>query len=144
MARLFPLSGLLRLRKLQQDQAAVDLTAANEKARETTSRQRHARAMLGSTASDSTSTAALYAVAASRAASRSMLAELQALDCEHQQDLDTATVAFSVARARSVGLEKLEVRFSDAVANGLLVAEQSNLDEIASTSWHRNRNEASR
>lgn len=141
MARSFPLAGLLRLRQVQQDQAAIDLSAANSRVNESTARQRRARSVLGATPSEATSAAVLYAVAASRAASRSMLAELQALDCDHRSSLDAANAEFTAARARSIGLEKLEVRYDDAVASGVLVAEQAVLDEIASTSWHRTRNE---
>lgn len=137
MARSFPLAGLLRLRQVQQDQAAIELFAANAKARESSARQHRARAALGATPSEATSASVLYAVAASRAASRSMLAELEALDCDHRDALDTASAAFSAARAKSIGLEKLEVRFDDALSSGMLVAEQAVLDEIASTSWHR-------
>ena len=139
MARSFPLAGLLRLRQVQQDQAAIDLSAANARVAEGTARQRRARSSLGATSSEATSAAVLYAVAASRAASRGMLAELQALDCDHRVSLDAANTAFTAARARSIGLEKLEVRFDDAVANGMLMAEQAVLDEISSTSWHRTR-----
>ena len=137
MARSFPLAGLLRLRQVQQDQAAIDLSAANARVVEGTARQRRARSALGATSSEATSASVLYAVAASRAATRSMLAELQALDCDHRVSLDAANTAFTAARARSIGLEKLEIRFDDAVANGVLVAEQATLDEISSTSWHR-------
>ena len=139
MARSFPLAGLLRLRQVQQDQAAIDLAAANARVAEGTARQRRARSSLGATSSEATSAAVLYAVAASRAASRGMLAELQALDCDHRSSLDAATEAFSAARARSIGLEKLEVRFDDEVANGVLMAEQAVLDEVSATSWHRAR-----
>jgi flagellar FliJ protein len=139
MARSFPLAGLLRLRQVQQDQAAIDLSVANARVAEGTARQRRARSSLGATSSEATSASVLYAVAASRAASRSMLAELQALDCDHRASLEVANTAFTDARARSIGLEKLEVRFDDAVANGMLVAEQAVLDEISSTRWHRAR-----
>lgn len=139
MARSFPLAGLLRLRQVQQDQAAIDLSVANARVVEGTARQRRARSSLGATSSEATSASVLYAVAASRAASRSMLAELQALDCDHRASLEVANTAFTDARARSIGLEKLEVRFDDAVANGMLVAEQAVLDEISSTRWHRAR-----
>ena len=139
MARSFPLAGLLRLRQVQQDQAAIDLSTANARVAEGTARQRRARSSLGATSSEATSASVLYAVAASRAASRSMLAELQSLDCDHRASLDVANTAFIAARARSIGLEKREVRFDDAVANGMLVAEQAVLDEISSTSWHRAR-----
>jgi flagellar FliJ protein len=139
MARSFPLAGLLRLRQVQQDQAAIDLAAANARVAEGTARQRRARSSLGATSSEAASTSVLYAVAASRAASRGMLAELQALECDHLAALDTANTAFTSARSRSIGLEKLEVRFDDAVASGALRAEQAVLDEIASTGWHRTR-----
>ena len=139
MARSFPLAGLLRLRQVQQDQAAIDLSAANARVVEGTARQRRARSALGATSSEATSASVLYAVAASRAALRSMLAEMQALDCDHRVSLDAANTAFTAARARSIGLEKLEIRFDDAVANGILVVEQATLDEISSTSWHRAR-----
>ena len=139
MSRSFPLAGLLRLRQVQQDQAAIDLSAANARVAEGTARQRRARSALGATSSEATSASVLYAVAASRAASRSMLAELQALDCDHRVSLDAANTVFTAARARSIGLEKLEVRFDDAVAHGILAAEQATLDEISSTSWHRTR-----
>jgi flagellar FliJ protein len=139
MARSFPLAGLLRLRQVQQDQAAIDLSAANARVAEGTARQRRTRSSLGATSSDATSASVLYAVAAARAASRSMLAELQALDCDHRASLADANTTFTVARARSIGLEKLEVRFDDAVANGMLAAEQAVLDEISSTSRHRTR-----
>jgi flagellar FliJ protein len=139
MARSFPLAGLLRLRQVQQDQAAIDLAAANARVAEGTARQRRARSSLGATSSEAASTSVLYAVAASRAASRGMLADLQALECDHLAALDTANTAFTSARSRSIGLEKLEVRFDDAVASGALRAEQAVLDEIASTGWHRTR-----
>ncbi|HAM25370.1 MAG TPA: hypothetical protein DCP11_01330 [Microbacteriaceae bacterium] len=142
MARMFPLAGLLRLRQIQQDQAASDLASANSRADESSARQRRARAALSTVPAEATSAAVLYAVAAARASSRSMLAELEALDAVQRESRDQASVAFTEARARSVGLEKLEVRFSAAVASGEIVAEQAVLDEIASTGWHRTRVEA--
>src|SRR5690606_25194034 len=107
MARMFPLAGLLRLRQIQEEQAASDLAVANARAREIASRQSRARKALGSSSAEVSSPAVLYAVAAARASSRSMLAELDSLDCEHQPVLDQANEAFAEARARSIGLEKL-------------------------------------
>ena len=49
MSRSFPLAGLLRLRQVQQDQAAIDLSAANARVAEGTARQRRARSALGAT-----------------------------------------------------------------------------------------------
>lgn len=138
MARMFPLAGLLRLRQVQEEQAASDLAVANARAREIRTRQARARNTLGSTSTEAASTTVLYAVAAARASSRSMLAELDSLDCEHQPVLDQANEAFAEARARSIGLEKLAGRHQQKQTAEELQAEQAAIDEMASTGWHRN------
>lgn len=137
MAKLFPLAGLLRLRQIQEEQAASDLAVANARARELRSRQSRTRDTLGSSHAEVASTAVLYAVAAARASSRSMLAELDSLHCEHQPVLDAANEAFAEARARSIGLEKLAGRHQRQRTEEELHAEQSAIDEMASTGWHR-------
>lgn len=137
MARTFSLAGLLRLRQIQQDQAAGDLAVANRRYRETGARERQARAALGSTSADVVDTNVLAAIAASRAASRGMLAELQAMQYEQRESVEAAAETFATARARSVGLEKLEGRHIDAVVGGELMSEQAALDEIGSNSWQR-------
>jgi len=137
MAKLFPLAGLLRLRQIQQDQAASDLAAANARVRESSARERRARAALGGIATDVNDTTVLYAIAASRAASRGMLAELQALEIMRAAEADAAGEAFTAARARSVGLEKLEAKHLDGVRCADLSAEQNVLDEIVTAGWHR-------
>ncbi|MCU1525979.1 MAG: hypothetical protein JWO18_2873 [Microbacteriaceae bacterium] len=137
MARAFPLAGLLRLRQIQKDQAASDLAVANARLNDSGVRQRRARTALGAVSNEATDTTVLYAIAAARASSRSMLAELEALDCEHREARDEASAEFASARARSIGLEKLEGRHIDTVVGGELSAEQAQLDEIASTGWHR-------
>jgi flagellar FliJ protein len=136
MARVFPLAGLLRLRQIQKDQAASDLAVANAHLNESGARQRRARTALGGMPNEATDTNVLYAIAAARASSRSMLAELEALDCEHREVRDQASAEFTAARARSVGLEKLEGRHIDTVLGGELSAEQARLDEIGSARWH--------
>lgn len=139
MPRMFPFAGLLRLRQIQEEQAASDLAVAHARAREISSRQSRARTELGEGRNEATNSTVLYAVAAARASSRSMLAELDALDCEHQPSLDHAARAFAEARARSIGLEKLEDRHSETTVAEALHAEQAALDEIAVTGWHRNK-----
>lgn len=141
MARMFPLAGLLRLRQIQEEQAASDLAVANARAREISSRQRRARSALANSSSDVASPTVLYAVAAARASSRSMLAELDALDCEHQPTLNLANQIFADARARSIGLEKLAGRHFEQLSADELHAEQAAIDEIASTGWHRKKEE---
>lgn len=137
MARMFPLAGLLRLRQVQEEQAASDLATANARAREISSRQQQARRTLASSSTDTASPTVFYAVAAARASSRSMLAELDALDCDHQPTLVRATEDFAQARARSIGLEKLAGRHRDQVTAEELHAEQAAIDEMASNGWHR-------
>ncbi|MFC5930090.1 hypothetical protein D6T64_11055 [Cryobacterium melibiosiphilum] len=137
MKRLFPLAGLLRLRHLQQDQASVELAAANTALRAHDERHLHARAALYGLSATPTNMAALSAMAAARASSRSMLGDLDALGRNHQTAVDAAQTVFDSARADSIRLEKLEVRHAEALAAEDLHAEQTVLDEIASTRWHR-------
>jgi flagellar FliJ protein len=133
MARDFRLAGLLRLRQVQQDQAASDLAAANDRARESAARQNRVRATLGGVGVDATSSNVLYAIAAARSSSRSMLAELTAVESRDRAAVDDAAAAYAQARARSLGLEKLETRHNEARTTEDLAAQQSAIDEIAST-----------
>lgn len=136
MGRRFPLAGLVRLRHLQQDQAAAALAAANERLQESGARRERARAALGATAGDATSVEALYAVAAARASTRGMLADLDALRRRRETAQRDAQAEFDEARARSLRLEKLARRHIDALAVEDLHAEQIVLDEIAGTARH--------
>lgn len=137
MARMFPLAGLLRLRQIQEEQAASDLAVANARSREIAARQNRTRDALGTSTADASSSTALYAVAAARASSRSMLAELEALECEHKPVIDSANEMFTEARARSIGLEKLSGRHQQKQTEEELHAEQTAIDEMASIGWHR-------
>lgn len=141
MSRGFSLAGLLRLRHLQQDLAAGELASARGRLDESSVQQRRARAALGGTPSDVTSTAALYALAAGRASARSSLADLDALGRGYVAEVEGAEEAFGTARAQSIGLEKLEQKHVDRVAADDLVVEQRSLDELATTTWHRNNGE---
>lgn len=137
MSRQFSLAGLLRLRQIQQDQAATGLARARSRSSSVRARETSARRQLAATDDDIVSSASLRAVAASRSASHSMLADLQNLARVAETDEAAARDAFIAARTRSVGLEKLEARHLAEVSTAELRAEQSALDEIASTSWHR-------
>jgi flagellar FliJ protein len=144
MGRAFPLAGLLRLRHLQQDQAAGELAAANSELQETSVSRERARTALGATSVDTRSVEGLYAVAAARAATRGMLADLDALGRRHEAAAQQAQAAFDAARARALSLEKLEGRHDETVAVEEQHDEQLVIDEIASTSWHRDREEGDR
>ena len=144
MGRDFPLAGLLRLRRLQQDSAAGNLAAANADLRRSTEARSEAYDSLAATPLEAADAATLNAIAAARASSRSMLADLLAAEELKGAAVNTAQAEFQAARARSVGLEKLESKHSDAVAVEDLRTEQSILDELAGTSWHRRQKEASK
>jgi len=131
MARTFRLAGLLRLRQVQEEQAASDLAAANARSRENAARQNRARAALGGVGAEATSSNVLYAIAAARSSSRSMLAELEAVDVHNRADVADAAAAYAAARARSLGLEKLEQRHIETRDADDLAAQQAVVDEIA-------------
>ena len=114
MNREFSLAGLLRLRQLQQDQAATGLARARSRSSSVRVRE-----------------------AAARSSAHSMLADLQNLTHLAEADEANARAEFIAARTRSVGLEKLQARHDAEVNSADLRAEQSALDEIASTLWHR-------
>lgn len=139
MSRFFPLAGLLRLRKLQQDQAALDLAEANARVAALQARRGRARSAVGALGNAPQTVAALNAMAAARSSSRSMLAELDALGRNHQESLDAAQSSYNAARSESVALEKLHDRHNAAVLAEDLHAEQTVLDEIAGARWHRSR-----
>jgi flagellar protein FliJ len=141
MGRLFPLAGLLRLRHLQQDRAATDLAAANKRLKENAERRTRARGALAGTATEVANSTALRAAAVARASTRGMLADLEALATERVRERDLAQSAFDAARTRSIGLEKLEDKHVKNLAAEELHSEQKVLDEIASVTWHRRRNE---
>jgi len=137
MSRPFSLAGLLRLRHLQQDQAAGDLAVANARLRAAATRVDETRAALEHLPITPTGADTLYAIAAARASSRSMLAELTALDAVAQQVAVDAQREFEAKKSAAVSLEKLEGRHGDLTAAEDLHAEQTVIDEIASTLWHR-------
>jgi flagellar FliJ protein len=139
MARAFALAGLLRLRQIEKEHAASDLAAANALRRDAGERQARAIAALHAVPAEATDAGTLFAMAAARASSRSMLADLNALAAETEAQAETAQQAFTEAKKRAVGLEKLETRHRQGVVAGDLSAEQAAIDEIATGAWQRAR-----
>lgn len=137
MSRAFTLAGLLRLRHLQRDQAAGDLAVAHARLRATSARIDETWAALEHLPSGPTGSDTLYAIAAARSSTRSMLAELAALGTAAQHAMGDAQREFDARKAASVSLEKLQGRHEATVAAADLHAEQTVIDEIASTGWHR-------
>ncbi|WP_426976120.1 flagellar FliJ family protein [Pseudarthrobacter sp. O4] len=137
MSRQFSLAGLLRLRQIQQDQAATGLARARSRSSSVRVREAAARRELAANDEPISSSASLRAIAAARSSSQSMLADLQTLTRIAETQEADARSDFIAARTRSVGLEKLQARHHAEVTTEDLRAEQSTLDEIASTVWHR-------
>jgi flagellar FliJ protein len=137
MAKPFALLGLLRVRTVQQDQAAVVAATAVRHAHSVRVRRQSVVDELGRSGDTPASPEVMMAIAAARSSSRGMLAELEALMAMADADAATAAADLSDARSRTIPLEKTELRHrSEAFAEDLRV-EQNALDEIASNSWHR-------
>ena len=142
MARAFSLLGLLRLRHAQQDQAAGRLAEANDRLRDAADRRLAAKRTLDDGPAQVTDAAMLSAIAASRASSRAMLAELDAVAARRRAEADEAQTAFEAARRAASGLEKLEAAHAVEAAAEDLRTEQAALDEIAGQSWRVRQAEA--
>ncbi|SEB90104.1 flagellar FliJ protein [Paramicrobacterium humi] len=135
MSRAFSLAGLLRLRSIQERQAAENLARANIEARQMAARDRQARAALAATGTDAVDVRTLAAIAASRVAARSQLAELTNLQAEQRRRLDEARAAHSAAKRNALGLEKLEAAHDEREQKRELADEQAAIDEIATSRW---------
>lgn len=131
MSRQFPLAGLLRLRRLEQDQAAAHLGAVNAQLRAVTARKDAALAESERLSSEAADAASLRAIAAARSASSSLLADLEALAALADADAERAQHDLAAARARTLGLEKLEARHAAEAVAADLAAEQIVLDELS-------------
>ena len=139
MARGFALAGLLRLRQIEKEHAASDLAAANAFRRDVADRQARAIAALHAVPSEATDAGTLFALAAARASTRSMLSDLTVLAARAEGEAEQAQAAFTEAKKRAVGLEKLEARHDAEVIAGELGAEQAAIDEVATGAWQRGR-----
>ncbi|PYI66859.1 flagellar export protein FliJ [Arthrobacter livingstonensis] len=131
MTKTFRLAGLLRLRKLQEDQASASLARANDNRKSHARRLASARGELADSASDAGSAAALSAAAAARAASRSLLLELRSLATTLEAEADSAQAVLLEAKTAASSLEKLEERHQLDSVSAELLAEQGFLDELA-------------
>jgi flagellar biosynthesis chaperone FliJ len=133
MKRVFPLDGLLRLRRMQEEEAAANVQLARARVAETHERERLTRAALGSEAVDTmASTSALHAIAAARASSRTMLSELSALTRERAEEAERAGAVHARTKADAGALEKLAERHAFLLSADDRKKEQIVLDELAS------------
>ena len=132
MERVFRLAGLLRLRKLQEDQAAAVLAAANAGLRVSELHRAGRSAALAHHTLPDGDPRAFAASTAARASLGGLLVEARAAVVESRERVTVDTSAGSAARSLSVGLEKLEEKHRIVVNHEDDRLEQIVLDEIAS------------
>ena len=132
----FSLIGLLRLRRLEEDQRALELNSARDRESIGLGRTRRIRNSLSESSTDPLSHASLVSVAATRATTATLLAELGEVDRAAAAEVETARVAHADAHRRTLGLEKLETRFEEARTAEELKAEQLVLDDLSARAWH--------
>lgn len=137
MPRDFSLAGLLRLRRLQEDESAGRLLRARSRASELAAQRTHVRDSLAD--DEAVSVESMHAISAARASTSSMLADLKNLELEQSAEVDRAAVEHEAARAQTLALEKLEERHAAEQAAEELRAEQTVLDELAGRSRLRPR-----
>lgn len=139
----FSLAGLLRLRKLQEDQRAAELNSARDRESVGLARTRRIRRTLAEGHEDPTAHASLASIAAVRASSATMLSELSEIDGANAAEVAIAAGAHADAHRKTLGLEKLEARFEEKKLADELRAEQLLLDDLSSRAWHEaNREDA--
>lgn len=131
MSRSFSLAGLLRVRAVQERAAAQRLSRAVIDAEQTRTRDRHVRAALAASDSDAVDVRTLSALAATRVANRSMLADLDSLARLQQQEVAAAQSTHAAARREMRGLDRLAGAHERRARAEELRAEQHDLDEIA-------------
>ena len=127
----FALAGLLRVRTLEEKQAAAELAESDRALDAVESRRARTRASLAGVAPGAVDAASLSAIVAARASAAILLGELSAMHERAAQETDGLRAAHHQARTRSLALEKLQTRHEKAEIAGDLRAEQAALDEIA-------------
>lgn len=132
MERRFRLAGLLRLRKLQEEQAAAELGRANGRREREQSRSRKARRDLADHAFEpGAELPAWRATVAARSALRQNVQLASAAVVSAQQEVTEREAEWNQTRVRAVPLEKLEEKHAERVAFEDLRVEQIQLDEAA-------------
>jgi len=137
----FNLSGLLRLRRVEEDQRALELNSARDTEAIGAARTRRVRSELAASAVDPASYASLASIAAARASTTELLSELSEIEAAAAERVEVAAIAHAEAHRRTLGLEKLETRHDEARAAEENKAEQLVLDDLSARAWHRSQPE---
>lgn len=138
----FRLGGLLRLRKLEEEQAAAELARANERREAAERRARRAQEDLaGSALPMAADELTFRAAVAGRASLMGLLAESAASVALAHGHADVAHRQWTGARTAVRTLDKLAERHDAAVAAEEAAEEQRVLDETATQRATRDRGE---
>lgn len=133
MAAAFRLAGLLRLRRLQEDQAAAVLARANAERQDAVDHRDETAEMLAGTIFPAHGDELVWrAAVAGRASLTGLTMEATAALAAVEARVDQATGEWSAARTRATTLSKLEERHEVLVRAEEEAAEQLVLDEAAS------------
>jgi flagellar protein FliJ len=131
----FRLASLLKVRRIQEDQAAAQLSRAQAAARGEQRRAADERALLEELGGQSV----LAAAGIARASAARQLAEIRAAQQVADGEVEAAERAHTLARQARRSAELLKERH-DATLKALEArAEQQLLDELASAQHHRTR-----
>lgn len=133
MARGFALSGLLRLRGLQETKAAGELAAANQSLRKRNHERNAVREALAGPEEAPLDSETLMALVAARASTRGMLLELDTLVSTLDDQAEQAREKHRQARAELKALEKLADRHEAHRRHEALSREQLLLDDLGAT-----------
>lgn len=127
----FRLDGLLRVRRVQEERTASVLASRTAKLRDSEALRARAQRELSAYGEPGTQLETLRAIAAARASSEAMLAELLAASTLLQAEVDEAKLTHDEARRRVRTLERMEAAHVEAELETELRVEQNRLDEIA-------------
>lgn len=134
MSRGFSLSGLMRVRGIQERAAAQRLSRAVIDAEQAGARERHARAALDAAGSEAVDVRTLAAIAAARVAARRQLSEFESLSQLQAEAVSDARDAHREARREVRALDRLADAHASREHAEFLRAEQIEIDEIAGRS----------
>ena len=133
MAAAFRLSGLFRVRRIQEDRAAAELAvAAGERARMDGLTEKARRRLEEADLPDDGEALRWQAALAARSAASVMAREAAAAHAVARTHEDAAQDVWNAARTRTTMIEKLAVRHAETQRVEDIRQEQHVLDEIAS------------
>jgi flagellar FliJ protein len=138
---VFGLAGLLRVRRLKEERAAHEIVRARSRASELAQDRHQLIEQLDDHAHEARDVRGIHALAAARASTSTMLADLEALALTQRRVVAEAEGAHREARREVRTVEKLEEKHDEQEREAALRAEQTVLDELASRARSRLRRE---